>query len=263
MELSLVRIIVLSIVIITIVYLIYNFIVQYKTADNNAPWLIYGSKTASNSSTIVPSNKIPLSEDGKYGIEFSYSFWMLINKITDKPQHVFHKGDPSGTPLQAPGVFINANTNELLINMNTFAHVKESCNIGNIPIGKWVHISIVLMNKYIDVYVNGNLKKRCQLKGLPKQNFGDLYITSLGNGGGTGFNGYISRFRYYAYALPYYKIRNMIKSGPSREPCIDTGEATPPYLADDYWTTTGFPKYDGMSSEANETDKSISLDKKE
>ena len=37
----------------------------------------------------------------------------------------------------------------------------------------------------------------------------------------------------------------MIKSGPSREPCIDTGEATPPYLADDYWTTTGFPKYDG------------------
>ena len=40
----------------------------------------------------------------------------------------------------------------------------------------------------------------------------------------------------------------MIKSGPSREPCIDTGEATPPYLADDYWTTTGFPKYDGGSS---------------
>ena len=74
MELSLVRIIVLSIVIITIVYLIYNFIIQYKTADNNAPWLIYGSKTASNSSTIVPSNKIPLSEDGKYGIEFSSIF---------------------------------------------------------------------------------------------------------------------------------------------------------------------------------------------
>ena len=62
MQLSIVRIIVLSIVVITIVYLVYNFIVQYTSANNNAPWLIYGSKTASNSSTIVPANKIPLSK---------------------------------------------------------------------------------------------------------------------------------------------------------------------------------------------------------
>ena len=34
---------------------------------------------------------------------------------------------------------------------------------------KWFHITIVLMNKYVDIYVNGILKKRCKLNGIPSR----------------------------------------------------------------------------------------------
>ena len=44
---------------------------------NNSPYLIEsivdGTKTK-----IIPGSKIPLSNDGKYGREFSYSFWIYI-----------------------------------------------------------------------------------------------------------------------------------------------------------------------------------------
>ena len=236
---DIIRIIVLVVVVMTIVYYIYQSIVQYRNKMNLSPWLIYGTKTA-GSTTIVPSNQIPMSVDGKYGIEFSYAWWMYIRKIGDKYLHVFHKGDSNANPLQAPGVWIDKGTNSLTFNMNTFSAVKETCQIGNLPMNKWFHVTMVVMNKFIDIYVNGNLKKRCALKGLPKQNFGDVYIADQG-----GWDGFISQLRYFAYALPYYKIKQMVKAGPSQAACIDTGEAVPPYLAEDYWTNTGFPDFSG------------------
>ena len=238
------NLIILGIVIITVVYLSYRLYYDYKNTMNNEPWLIYGTKSASASTTVVPAEKIPRSADGRYGIEFSYSFWMYMNSVKgDKWKHVFHKGDNTAYPLQAPGVWIYPNENKLAINMNTFSSLKESCDIGNLPMGKWFHITMVVMNRFIDIYVNGELKKRCKYQGLPKQNYGDLYINMW-----DGFDGFISQFRYFAYALPYFKINQILKQGPSQKPCIDTGEKTPPYLASDYWQTTGFPKYKGKIS---------------
>ena len=234
------RMVVIGIVAITLVYLVYRVVVSYRTTMDNEPWLIYGTKSASASTTQVPAQKILRSADGQYGIEFSYAFWMYISSLGSKNwKHVFHKGSPDAYPNQAPGVWIYPEENKLAINMNTFASVKETCDIGNLPMGKWFHISIVVMNRFMDVYINGQLKKRCKFKGIPKQNYGDLYINNW-----EGFDGFMSQFRYFSYALPYYKIEQIIKLGPSQAPCVDTGER-PPYLASDYWQTTGFPSYSG------------------
>ena len=54
---------------------------------------------------------------------------------------------------------------------------------------------------------------------MPKQNWGNFYITNNG-----GFDGFISNIQYFAYKLPYYKLENIIKIGPNTGSCIDSGE---------------------------------------
>ena len=94
---------------------------------------------------------------------------------------------------------------------------------------------MVVTEDKLDVYVNANLKKRFDLGGIVKQNYGDVYACKFG-----GFSGFLSRLRYYAYALPFYSIEKIYNDGPSQAPCVDTG-VKPPNLSPDYWMTTGFP----------------------
>ena len=58
--------------------------------------------------------------------------------------------------------------------MNTITNPHEHVDIPNIPIKRWVHMAIVLQGKNLDIFVNGYLRKRHELQGTPKQNFGDL-----------------------------------------------------------------------------------------
>ena len=231
---KIIMIIIMVIVGLFLAYLIYKFIQNYNDTSQNEPWIVKGTKIASTPLT-VKGDKIKRSVDGEYGIEFSYVTWIYVNKWGTNWQHVFHKGSVNGSPLQAPGVWLYPNYNKLSINMNTFSSVRETCDIGNIPIGKWVHLGLVVIGKNIDIYINGDIKKRCEFKGIPKQNYGDLYVTNYG-----GFDGFVSKFKYFNYAIPIWKIIQLFNLGPSKAPCTDTG-SSPPYLAADYWQTTGFP----------------------
>ena len=81
----------------------------------------------------------------------------------------------------------------------------------------------------MNVYINGVLKKRQVLSSLPRQNFGDLWVNLFG-----GYEGYLSKMRYYQYALEYNEIEEIVKEGPSLKTCTDSGEL-PPYLNDTWW----------------------------
>ncbi len=220
------------------IYYMIRLAQDYREHYDNEPWLIPGTKIARTHKTI-PAYKIRPSTDAQHGIEFSYTMWIYVTDWTtfktDDYKHIMHKGNSHAIPLQAPGIWLYPKENKLAINMNTYYSVKESCDIGNIPIGKWFHLSVVLIGKNMDVYINGRLKKRCQFKGVPKINYGDLYINQW-----SGFDGFLSKMRYFNYALPFYKIEQMVRDGPSQAPCVATG-ISPPYLAKNYWMTTGFP----------------------
>ena len=118
--------------------------------------------------------------------------------------------------------------------MNVMNPTKMSnyTDVSNVPIGKWVHIGVVVHQRTMDIYLNGLLKSRTLLDGLPKQNFGDLYLTQNG-----GFNGFISRFRYFSYAVSFATIETEINHGPSLK--MDSGtsdvDQMPPYLSRYYW----------------------------
>ena len=98
--------------------------------------------------------------------------------------------------------------------MNTYNSVKESCDIGNIPLNKWFHLTVMVIGKSLDVYINCNLKKRCKLKGIPKLNYGDIYINSW-----EGFDGLISNVRYWDRAIGF-QIKHICEEGPSKVPVL-------------------------------------------
>jgi hypothetical protein len=214
-------------------YLLYRLIQNYRATNRGEPWLIKDTKIA-RTPKIIPAYMLPASNDSRYGMEFSYTFWIYITDWVYKKneeKHIFHKGNNSMNPLiQSPGVWLAPDDNKMIIKMNTFSNIDQECVVDNLPIAKWFHVGIILIGHSLDVYINGRLKKRCVLDSVPRLNHGDLYI-NLDNG----FDGFLSRFRYFNYALPFWKFEQLFNQGPSDRPCEGTDLPTPPYLASDYW----------------------------
>jgi hypothetical protein len=162
---------------------------------------------------------ITRSVNARDGIEFTWSTWVFIDNLqynAGKYKHVFHKGNDqvSSTglnfPNNAPGLYIAPNTNAFVIVMNTYDTINEEIIIPDIPMNKWVSVIIRCQNKTLDVYINGTIARSVQLVGVPKQNYGDVFVGMNG-----GFSGYVSNLWYYNYALGTAAIQNIVQSGPN------------------------------------------------
>jgi hypothetical protein len=60
------------------------------------------------------------------------------------------------------------------------------------------------------VYINGTITKSHILHGVPKQNYGDVFIAPNG-----GFSGNISNLKYYNYAVGTTEISKIMNKGPN------------------------------------------------
>ena len=153
------------------------------------------------------------------GLEFTWSTWIFINNLQTNAgifKHIFSKGNDNLTengmiqPNNAPGLYIAPNTNDLVVVMNTYNVINEEIVIPDIPINKWLNVIIRCQNTTLDVYINGTIARSINLVGVPKQNFGNVYVAMNG-----GFDGYISNLWYYNYALGTSSIQNIINNGPN------------------------------------------------
>jgi uncharacterized protein YxeA len=233
-----IKLVVILAVVIVVMVLLRKLVFYTMNVKHDQPWLIKGTKDAKDSSIITqdPKNENSVTlyrSDGQDGgAQFSYSFWFVIRNMQYKYgewKHMFHKGNKTSYPNRAPGVFIHDKENAIRIYMNTYDNPLEYVQIDNIPIKRWVHMVIVLEGQYLDIYVNGYLRKRHKLSSMAKQNFGDVWLNLFG-----GFEGYMSNLRYYRRALKYDEVEDITRSGPSKEACGTTGEK-PPYLDNEWW----------------------------
>lgn len=175
------------------------------------------------------------------GMEFTWSVWIYVDDFTYKQneyKHVFHKGNddinvttpPIGQnfPNNAPGLYITPTTNNLVIIMNTFDNINEEVLIKDLPLNKWVSVIMRLNNQHqLDIYINGTLTKRHILKGVAKQNYGDVYVSMNG-----GFSGYTSELRYFDSALGTNQIQEIVNNGPNMKMnATDLTQSKPHYLS--------------------------------
>tara|TARA_B100001287_G_C22614020_1_gene496584 strand:- start:239 stop:1147 length:909 start_codon:yes stop_codon:yes gene_type:complete len=221
-------------------------------SDN--PRLIKGMIDAKQMVTIPQDPKlkgsIPVlrSRDQRDGIEFTWSVWMYINDLVYKEgqyRHVFHKGNDNinfggskigmNFPNNGPGLYLGPKENTLVVVMNTFDTIGEEIEIENIPVKKWVNVILQCDGKNLDVYVNGTLARRHILSGVPKQNYGDVYVAMNG-----GFDGYISELQYFNSDIGLARINAIVSGGPNLK-MTDTNltESAPHYLST-RWYYSGF-----------------------
>jgi hypothetical protein len=168
------------------------------------------------------------------GVEFTWSVWIFINSPdttnSGMYKHIFSKGNSTIgqngmiEPNNAPGLYIMPNTNALAVIMNTFYVINEEIVIPDIPMNKWVNVIIRCQNTTLDVYINGTIARSLNLTGVPKQNYGDVYVAMNG-----GFNGYISNLWYYNYALGTTAIQNLVNKGPNTKMIGSSGMSVPDY----------------------------------
>jgi hypothetical protein len=187
--------------------------------------------TSDNSATINRS----INES--QGLEFSWSVWIFINNLqtdTNVYKHIFSKGNSNLknngviSPNNAPGLYIAPNTNSLVVMMNTYNVINEEIVIPDIPMNKWVNVIIRCQGTKLDVYVNGTITRSINLVGVPKQNYGDVYVAMNG-----GFDGYISNLWYYNYSLGTAAIQKMVSNGPNTNMIGSSGlkDLTSDYLS--------------------------------
>lgn len=205
-------------------------IIMYFYGPNSVQKLVDG---------IIPgTSKITISQDPKIsgaqtiyrsnnqvnGIEFTWSCWLYIDNqaLNDRKntyKHIFHKGNLNigknglNSPNNAPGLYISPLTTsvsdlELTVAMSTFDKYDEKITIPNIPLNKWFNVIIRCKNTLLDVYVNGSIAKSTSLTGVPKQNFGDVYVG--------GFNGQLADLLYHSKALGIADIQKIMSKGPSK-----------------------------------------------
>jgi hypothetical protein len=202
-------------------------VMSYFLKPSESPHLIDGMVDASQMIVFEqdPSSHgavtIYRSVDATNGIEFTWSVWLFIDNLNKSGnagtyKHIFSKGNSNLAengliqPNNAPGLYIAPNTNTLVVMMNTFHVINEELMIPDIPLNKWVNVIIRCQNTTLDVYVNGTIARSVNLVGVPKQNYGDVYVAMNG-----GFDGYISNLWYYNYALGTAAIQQLASAGPN------------------------------------------------
>ena len=199
--------------------------ISYFLTPSSSPHLIDGMVDAKQM-IIFPQDPssngavtIYRSVNASDGIEFSWSVWIFINSLQyleGQYKHIFYKGNSNleqnglNFPNNAPGLYLAPNTNALVVMMNTFNVINEEVIIPDIPLNKWFNVIIRCKNTTFDVYANGTIVRSINLIGVPKQNYGDVYVGMNG-----GFDGNISNLWYYDYALGTSEIQKIVNGGPN------------------------------------------------
>jgi len=181
------------------------------------------------------------SKGSDEGLVFTWSVWINIDDLQyrqNEYRHIFHKGNddinvtkaPIGMnqPNNAPGLYIAPGTNDLVVVMNTFENINEEVIVKDIPINKWLNVIIRVDEQHkLDVYINGRLVRRHILKSVPRQNYGDVYVSMNG-----GFSGYTSSLRYFNTAIGQNQIQSIVDNGPSLKMIgSNMDDAKPRYLS--------------------------------
>jgi len=235
-------------VIVVVLILVRYYYMSRNAKSLNEP-MLFEKPLRSKIPKPFSGNLLPLSSNG---MEWSYSFWIFVkdwNFNYGRPKCVMYRGtgDPNEYSVAAPAIYLyprdakmsirvstmksddvydeniyptlnSDNRNYSIVNPSknpTELYFKDSiaCDISAIPLQKWVHVAVSLLNgNVLDVYMNGKSVRSCQLPGVVVQT--PSLLSALHVGAGDTYNGYISRLKYYNRAITSNEVYNLYTRGP-------------------------------------------------
>ena len=144
--------------------------------------------------------------------QYTYSFWLKINTVTDKWRPIFRAGTKNDWD-RSPGVWIWPNKTAVHIRARTPKSWNDGRDIteGKIPFKKWVHIAFSINGKILTTYVNSKKEFQQKLSGdivtseFYKKNKGDFKLHIKKTAGIE-----IAKLRIFPIELPEIFIRNIL-----------------------------------------------------
>jgi len=144
---------------------------------------------------------VPLKRGSIEGSEFSVSLWFYIKDWDHnfgKYKHVFHLGSNREIGTGSFALKLHPTLNKLIVSTNVYPEdirdlnkMKKDVLEVNVPLQKWVNVSVSVLDRVLDVYLNGELVVSKLLSGvirIPIKT--NAYFVKYG-----GFNGQIGRAR--------------------------------------------------------------------
>ena len=219
--------IVITVVVIVLIFMLLRYIftepyLLQNIQDGKTSSVISASSLATNGSNVPSSN-------------FAYSVWFYVNNWNyryGEPKVIFGRmGAPSGSGTGAiegvsgldpcPAVVLGAVENNVSISLGCFPGLDQepttpggktvvhTCSVSNVPIQKWVNLSISVYGRTLDVYIDGKLVRTCLLPGVASiNNNSNIYVTPKG-----GFEGWTSRLQYFPNSINPQEAWNIYTRG--------------------------------------------------
>ena len=185
-------------VILFIIYLISMIIVTYFGMMRSSPLLI-NKIVSTQEQQVINSSRLPLSDVGE-GISWTFVNWLYIEDWT------YRFGQRKGILSWGDNllVYFDEKTNHLHVDIQTVPLGEvETLIYKDIPIQRWFSMIIILDNRTLDLFIDGELVASRMLKYLPSYNQNDLIL--FPNGGFRGKYGYL---QYMSYKMPQFGINH-------------------------------------------------------
>lgn len=204
---SLILQIILGIVVFIIVYYIYVWF-------TSGPQVLLSSLRSANQSLTLTPNTLP---GGGNTNNYTYSMWIYVNDWNyrfGENKTILQRVDPQGhfSPLISLGPMQNNLTTQVACYPNQRSQGQAqsfNCVVDNIPLQRWVNVTISVNGRTMDTYINGKLVRTCVLPGVVKTS-GTAPINITPDGG---FAGWTSNIRYYAYSINPQQAWNIYTDG--------------------------------------------------
>ena len=190
--------ILLGIVIIFLLYLLISF---YRSSETVL------TETANLSQTIPPIEITNSTGSSSY----AYGIWIFVsNWDSNKPKTIFKRANNLTVSLD--------NTSPKLRATFTMTDDSEKDVIitDNMPLQKWVYITISVDGQYVDGYIDGKLVKSSR---VISEEISEVFIPKMPTSaakmqlGGDGFDASIARFKHWAHAVDPQTVWNSYLQG--------------------------------------------------
>lgn len=191
--------ILLGVVIIFLLYLLISF---YRSSETVL------TETANLSQTI-PAIEITNSPGSS---SYAYGIWIFVsNWDSNKPKTIFKRANNLTVSLDNASPILKA---KFTMSNDT---EKDVIITDNMPLQKWVYITISVDGQYVDGYIDGKLVKSSR---VISEESSEVFIPKMPTsaatmqlGGGVGFDASIARFKHWAHAVDPQTVWNSYLQG--------------------------------------------------
>lgn len=190
----------------TLSFWIYIDDFNYKAGSNKFLFAISPELLTTTSRSPLVGVLTPLTND------------LLVRANTVKSSTEAPAAANSATPTSGPDITVEANLQSLLAqqtSMSMFSNpvAEQPCDVKDIPLQRWVCVTVVSSGRVLDVYIDGKLSRSCVLENSVHVPRGNLKLR-LGESGG--FGGRYSSVQMWSSQLTPDAIYGIYMMGPTQ-----------------------------------------------